>query len=338
MDLASAHELIIRSLQGRATAAEEDAIRRWRQISPGNEAAFREIEDVWRLTGRARERNPRRTPTVMGLLHDARPSRARKASETPSIVRRTHLVHTLVAASLLLAMGAAAGVLAGARWIRPATASFGVEEFVTGENQMASAQLGDGSVVRLAQHSRLRISGSKAKRDLWLDGRAFFAVAKDPERPFVVHTATGEAVALGTRFELNTSSDALTLVMLQGKVALSANGGTTEVRGGEVGTVSRGAVPTVVNVPDVYPMLNWVGEFLAFEATPLGDVGSEISQRYGVTVRIDDPQLANRTVTAWFTDESLQEVVAVVCRVVNAQCTITGTTVDIREPAMGTGR
>lgn len=337
MDLASAHELIIRSLQGRATAAEEEALRRWRQLSPDNEASFREVERVWRITGRARERTPRRTPTVMGLLHDAKISGARSLAGTPPIARTSHPVRMLAAACVLLATGIAAGVVAGATWIKPGTAGFGVEEFVTGANQMASAQLGDGSVVRLAPHSRLRISGSRTKRDLWLDGRAFFAVAKDPERPFVVHTAAGEAVALGTRFELNTNNNALTLVMLQGKVALSANGATAEVRGGEVGTVTRGAAPTIVNMPNVYPMLRWVGEFLAFEATRLDDVGREISQRYGVTVRIDDPELADRTVTAWFTDESLQEVVAVVCRVVDARCTINGTTVDIQGPARAAG-
>jgi transmembrane sensor len=255
----------------------------------------------------------------------------------PSPARKRNLARTLAAASLLVAAGAAAGAVAGVRWIRPTTAGFGVEEFVTGKHQMASAQLGDGSVVRLAPHSRLRIVGSKNRRDLWLDGRAFFAVAKDADRPFVVHTPVGEAVALGTRFELNSSSNTLTLVMLQGRVALSANGGTTEVKGGEVGTVARGSAPTVVNVSDVYPMLDWVGEFLAFEATPLRDVGAEIGQRYNVKVHIDDPELASRTVTAWFTDESLQEVVAVVCRVVNARCTISGSNVDIRRPPTASG-
>ena len=325
------HELIIRSLQGRTTAAEESALRDWCRESPSNEAEYRETVRLWELTGRASERKAGRVPDLSYLLRESNVPRVDAGRDPLSIGRTRGVARRLAAAALLLAGGVAGGVTAGVAWSRSDNGGFGVEEFVTGESQMASAQLGDGSVVRLAPHSRLRIVGSKNRRDLWLDGRAFFAVAKDPDRPFVVHTSAGEAVALGTRFEVNARSNALTLVMLQGRVALSANGGRTEVQGGEVGTVTRGAVPTVVNMADVYPMLNWVGEFLAFEATPLGDVGTEIGRRYGVQVRVNDPQLAKRTVTAWFTDESLQEVIAVVCRVVDAQCTIDGATVDIRQ-------
>ena len=331
------HELIIRSLQGRTSAAEESVLLNWRRESPGNEQEYVDTVRLWELTGRASQRRVGRVPDLAQLLRGA-PSPPVASSREPRSARFGRgVAWRLAAATLLLAGGVAAGVMAGRASSGSDGSGFGVEEFVTGESQMASAQLGDGSVVRLAPHSRLRIVGSRKRRDLWLDGRAFFAVAKDAERPFVVHTSAGEAVALGTRFELNARGNALTLVMLQGRVALSANGGRTEVQGGEVGTVTRGAEPTVVNIANVYPMLNWVGEFLAFEATPLEDVSMEIGRRYGVKVNVDDPVLARRTVTAWFTDESLQEVIAVVCRVVDAQCTIDGATIDIRPRAGPTG-
>lgn len=331
------HETIIRSWQGRTTAAEEAALGEWRRASPRNEKQYRDIVRLWALTGRAGDGGTATvTPPAAAIIGHA----TRRAGQPITMIdhgasrasRAVRIAWRLAAAVLLLASGVAAGM----SWLRPTKPAFGVEEFVTDASQMVSAQLADGSVVRLAPHSRLRIANAASRRDIWLDGRAFFAVAKDAHRPFVVHTSAGNAVALGTRFEVNVRGDALTLVMLQGRVALSANGASVEVHGGEVSAVARGAVPTVVKVADVRPMLTWVGEFLAFEATPLAEAASEIGGRYGVQVQVHGPELAHRTVTAWFTDESLPEVIAVVCRVADARCEIDGANVDIwprEEPA-----
>ncbi|HSG08926.1 MAG TPA: hypothetical protein VLA36_11255, partial [Longimicrobiales bacterium] len=53
-------ELILQLLSGSATTSQEERVRNWRAASPGNEAYFRSIEQVWRAT----------EPAVLGTLPD----------------------------------------------------------------------------------------------------------------------------------------------------------------------------------------------------------------------------------------------------------------------------
>ena len=87
-------------------------------------------------------------------------------------------------------------------------------------------------------------------------------------------------------------------------------------------------VPTIQLV-DARNQMRWVGRFLAFQATPLTEVAKEIERAYGAKVTIADSALAAQTITNWFSDSSLDEVVRVVCAIVATECTVKGTEVTI---------
>jgi ferric-dicitrate binding protein FerR (iron transport regulator) len=77
----------------------------------------------------------------------------------------------------------------------------------------------------------------------------------------------------------------------------------------------------ITRIPDGDRLLNWAGNFLAFQQTPLSDVAVELERHFDVRIAITDSALANRTVTAWFADRSLQEVLRIVCAATLAECT-----------------
>jgi ferric-dicitrate binding protein FerR (iron transport regulator) len=77
--------------------------------------------------------------------------------------------------------------------------------------------------------------------------------------------------------------------------------------------------PSQVATPVV---ATWVGTFLAFQATPLGEAAREIERVYRTPVTIVDTTLARETITATFTDRPVQEVVNVVCAVLSARCEV----------------
>ena len=198
---------------------------------------------------------------------------------------------------------------------------WGATEVVTGATELATVQLGEGSVVRLAPSSRLRVHAGR-ERAVSLEGRAFFAVHRIPDRPLRVHTRAGEARVLGTRFELATDAGSLQLRVVEGRVALSTERDRIEVSAGEESAVRNGAVvrPTRVAAPSA--VASWVGTFLAFQATPLTEVAREIERMYKTPVTIVDSTLARETITATFTDRPVEEVVNVVCSVLNARCEV----------------
>jgi transmembrane sensor len=194
---------------------------------------------------------------------------------------------------------------------------------------MVTARLDDGSIVRLAPQSRLRVNPTAGTREVWLDGRAFFAVARDERRPFIVRTRAGDALVLGTRFEVVVGNEDLRVAVVEGKVALSSGGETARVTAGEVSNVVEGQTPSVEKVENVHELLDWVGDFMVFESTPLSEVAREIERRYQMRVIIPDSALARRTVSAWFTDQSVESILTVICRAVDAHCSVQGSVASI---------
>jgi transmembrane sensor len=199
--------------------------------------------------------------------------------------------------------------------------------FQTGAGQTATVPLADGSVVRLAPNSTIRLRGA-SQRSVDLDGTAFFAVATDSTQPFVVRTSSGTAEVLGTRFEIKADADSLRLVVVEGRVRLAGSGEEVEVGKGSVSHIVDGAAPTAPTGVDVWDLLDWPEGLLVFQATPFAQVAEEVGTHFDIPFVVEDSVLAGRSVTAWFGDESLQDVVSTVCRVVGAQCTI-GETVEV---------
>ena len=306
-------ELIDRARRGEATAAELNELATWRRESPDNE---RRYQATLRLLDAGRA-------LAEGETALNRPTAAEIIARTKS--RRRFTGSSVAARWTPWAIAAAAGVVAAVSLRSRTTGGdaipgWGATEVVTGVTELATVQLGEGSVVRLAPSSRLRVLAGR-ERAVHLEGRAFFAVQRMPRHPLVVHTAAGDARVLGTRFELATNADRLELRVVEGRVALSTPREHVEVGPGEAGAVANGAVsrPSRVATPAVAA---WVGTFLAFQATPLGEAAREIERVYGTPVTIVDTTLARETITATFTDRPVEEVVNVVCAVLSARCEV----------------
>src|SRR5207249_3180081 len=141
------------------------------------------------------------------------------------------------------------------------TSEFGVDQFVTGTNEMSTVHLRDGSVVRLAPRTRLTVTGREGQRQVTLDGRAYFAVAKDSSSPFRIRTSAGDVTVLGTRFDLEVERDDLRLLVIEGRVALSTPAGERVMTRGEMTRVAGGNALPVTKVPDVNRLVDWVGNF-----------------------------------------------------------------------------
>jgi len=199
------------------------------------------------------------------------------------------------------------------------TSHFEAEEFATGMADAATVTLRDGTVVRLGPQSRLRVMAGEG-RSVALRGRALFSVAKDPERPFRIETDGGSVEVLGTRFELETRDEELRVAVLEGQVALSARDRRTEVSAGEMRQVVKGLTMPAVPIPDDFDIVEWAGNFLAFRDTPIREAAREITRLYGVEIVVPDTYLAGHTITAWFADEPLEQVLRVFCMVAQARC------------------
>jgi transmembrane sensor len=304
-------ELILLALQQRATAQQLEELRAWRSAALENETRYREIAALARLAGTHREIEPARpVPSADRLLGR---ERARTVGFRARAGRFAVRAAALAAVLILGITIGRTGRVASPGPVREAV-------FHTGSGDMASAVLDDGTVVRLAPRTRLRVMLGPDTRQVFLEGRAFFAVARDPARPFRVSTGDGEATVLGTRFEVDTRADRFRLLVVDGRVAVSRGRQDVELVAGDLGEAVRGRPASVTRVPDPAALLDWMGAFIAFESTPLHRVASELHLRLGIDIEIVDPAIRERTVTAWFGEEDSEEVLRVVCRTANVRC------------------
>lgn len=327
--------LLFRSIKGEVEPPEDDGVLEWRRSSPANEAYFQELEQLLDLTQyayRIPDVGSRRPPAAADLVQPAREHEGEEARKGMRSRRDRSLRFSFVPRRARRAWkvlaGAAIAIAVGLFvYQRPPTPSddflgLGIDEFVTGSNDVATVQLRDGTVVRLAPQSRLRVGGTPGERTVNLDGRAYFAVSKMDGRPFIVRTGGGDAVVLGTRFEAEARGSELRVLVVEGSVALSAPGSHLELGAGQMARAVEGAVSTPVTIADPEELLGWMGDFLVFQQTSVEEVGAEIKRRFGVDVVIRGNVSGSHTVTAWFADPSPEGVVLVICKVLAAQCSM----------------
>lgn len=138
--------------------------------------------------------------------------------------------------------------------------------------------LADGSVITLSSDSRILVTFSRHERRIDLQqGEAFFKVAKDPDRPFVVSAGDHRAIAVGTRYDVRRDVTALRVVVTRGVVRLESDnepGGrrlpTTLLPAGSIALASNaGVVVSSGSVQRAEELLNWRSGFISFHDTPL---------------------------------------------------------------------
>lgn len=293
-----------------------------------NEARYVELARLWRVTGEPVDSGIEPRPSAGQIVARAEEARAARviplsAGERPG----ARVPAWAISAAAVLLLGLALGAL----WpgSRPGVSELAAMEITTGPEEMVTTRLNDGTMVRLAPESRLLVRGNSSAREVWLNGQGFFAVAHEEDRPFTVRTRVGDAIVMGTRFSIQVRERQVQVAVVEGRVALAANGERVEAAAGDVGHVTEGSPPRLEQGADLAPMLAWMGGYLAFQDTPLSVAALEIEARFGLRVLIADPEVGRRTISAWFTTESPGEVLSIVCRAAGAHCTLTDSIASI---------
>ncbi|MQA92268.1 MAG: DUF4974 domain-containing protein [Gemmatimonas sp.] len=326
-------EIICRSVRRLTSPAEEAELLRWRRESMQNERYFRDLTHVLEEAREVEEQAAVPVPpTGRELLGRRAQPRSRPIRSTRRRIPRWAWQFGVAS----VAVGAFTSLVLSA--IRPSADSvgsvpfeFGTGEVVTGAAEAVTVKLGDGTIVRLAPESRLRMMGQTGRREVWMDGRAFFAVTKVEDRPFVVRTHAGAATVLGTRFDLAAREGDLQLLVVDGSVNVAAQGASLDVTAKQSARASASAPPVRMEVDSAYinSELAWLGDFLVFEGTSLSQVASELSAHYGVPVEVLDDDLAHETVVGVFSDQTLEDVMEFICRAISAHCSFQPSRVTI---------
>ena len=154
--------------------------------------------------------------------------------------------------------------------------------------QRAQMDLPDGSIVWLNSQTTLTYDENFGKKDrkVTLDGEAYFEVAKDANRPFIVHTDHFATRVLGTSFDVTTAPRAdgsSAVVLVEGSVAIDvADGESVTLNPSERFSMKDGSY-SVYEV-DPYKYISWKDGLLFFTSNTLFEVLQKVAAFYKIEI------------------------------------------------------
>lgn len=190
--------------------------------------------------------------------------------------------------------------------------------YVLNENkagQKTKIFLPDGSLAYLNSSSRIKyLSGFLGnERRVILEGEAFFEVAKDKTKPFIVESRTVETVALGTAFNVNAFDDSkvirVSLVEGEVKVNQMGNKGETVILNPGWELVVVPETRSFLEMPfDLEEVIGWKEGKLVFNQATLQEVSQRLERWYGVQIQIKGKVPENWKVTTVYQNQTLKNV------------------------------
>lgn len=180
----------------------------------------------------------------------------------------------------------------------------GHTSFATAVGGLDTVPLNDGSKATLNTDTRIQVDLNGSERRIELDrGEAFFDVAKDATRPFVVHVKDKRVTAVGTKFSVRRDGDEIEVVVTEGRVNLeqarllnSRSGPHAPATALSAGAVARTLGADVLvrktSRAEAEQILSWRSGYLVFEATPLADAVAEFNRYNARKIVIEDPSIA----------------------------------------------
>lgn len=328
-------ELLLRHLRGQTTEKEDASVDAWLKRSADNGRALAELRRMLEAGRTVDSRlDPGDPPAAPDVIWRA------EARVAPVGSRRLRPMRPRLRFLGGMAAAAVAAVTAVGLWNALGTSGEAPQAplvVATAPGETEIVRLDDGSVIRLGPESHLTALVGGAAREATLQGEAFFAIETDARQPFRIVTAAGTAQVLGTRFHLAASADELAVTVVEGRVALAGPGQEIQVEAGQTTSLVRGRPASVEPAAPIEAVAEWMDGFLIFHDTPLRVAREEIAKQYRIEVAVDDEALLDRTLTMWFDSKSLEEVMTVVCSVVDAQCSMGGGVVRMKGAGGGDG-
>lgn len=161
--------------------------------------------------------------------------------------------------------------------------------------RMYSIKLADGTVVHMNAATSLRFpfAFNGNKREVYIDGEAYFSVAPDPRRPFIVHTKQGDVNILGTDFNINTYGSNFIVSLVSGSVIVQPKkGAKKQIKPCEETVLDPVSLELSLQEINSELLLGWMHGEYRFRLQPLADVCKTAERLYGIKIAFDNQQLA----------------------------------------------
>ena len=171
--------------------------------------------------------------------------------------------------------------------------------------------LADGTIVWLNSDSHIRypVTFSGNTRQVELEGEAYFEVAKDVEKPFIVRMNEYNVRVTGTQFNVrNYLNESLATTLVEGGVQIERKGKVDRLRPGQQAVLENNEIR--IRVVNVEGQVAWRHGAFGFTQCRLENIMEELARWYDVDVFYMNQQVKDYHFSAWFKrSSSINEVI-----------------------------
>ena len=295
--------LLLKYLNERATAEERSQVDAWLSEDLANSEILQQVARIYhaqRTRQRIKKRNPQKA------LHRVQKRIAQRS-------RRIIIKHIAVAASLFIGMLGTASLV---RQNRQPELTPHLITVYTNAGMRSNLTLPDGTVVYMNAGSTLVYPSQydKDERRVQLSGEAYFKVAPNSERPFVV-SAAGDKLKIrvtGTEFNLQAyeNEEIAQITVMEGSVQLVIDGkkGSVPLTPSEMATYNIMDSQLILEKVNTAHVSAWMRNLLIFKDTPMPEVLRKLSHFFTVDFDVTDDIIRDYTFTGTFENRPLFQI------------------------------
>ncbi|MEO1438032.1 MAG: FecR domain-containing protein [Bacteroidota bacterium] len=306
-------DLIHRSFSGVLSEEENEKLQAWLKADPGNQQTYDELFLIWKATPQLAEKKTAtytlNTETQLKVLQQKiQPSAPQK-----TVIRTLSPLRKFVAAASILLL-----ITAGWWFSQSSNASWAIAKTDAGAIQ--EIQLSDGTMVWLNENSELTYPKTfkGSKRQVHLNGEAYFEVAKDPNKPFMIEGPATQIEVLGTKFNYQTTNPdgAAVTRVLEGKVRfspLSTKGETANLilTENEKGIYRKGENTLEAFEDQAQNAIAWKTGRLVLDNMKIPEVIQLIEQHYQTRIDYQQSGIGDCRLTSEFEIDKLETVLEI---------------------------
>ncbi|MEQ6120019.1 FecR domain-containing protein [Reichenbachiella sp. MALMAid0571] len=195
-----------------------------------------------------------------------------------------------------------------------------IVEKINPKGQKSTFMLSDGTIIKLNSASLIKFPSQfdRNKREVILEGEAFFEVKRDVEKPFIVHSGNIETTVLGTSFNIQAIPDhnEIKVAVVSGKVSVKSKNDTLYSKGlqeiylepNEIATYSKDQHIINKDRFKLEEITGWKDGVLVLKNANLDQIKLKLEAWYGVNITYANSRTAEGEITANYYNEPIENV------------------------------
>lgn len=233
----------------------------------------------------------------------------------PSGIRKSKTFVNLTFLLIFLMAGGLTYLLMTAEVFQPQGEIVQVEwvEHKVPKGQKSVFMLTDGTRITANAETILRhVKNFEAeKREIYLEGEAYFEVAKDEKKPFSVHSGELVTTAIGTAFNIKAiEGKELKVSLLEGKVKVASSTEEEFLMPGKAASFSNNEKGIEVSDFDEEEVLAWTKKIIYLKDTDILEVFDILEKWYGVDIEFVNNPKRDTKVTGKYQDQTLKNLLS----------------------------